>query len=221
MIMNPKHFMDAIGERRYWREDESLFSPESRRVFLNIPYHPEYNDLEIALCTVLIAYDLIPVIAKQSSRNVLILDKIIELIDVCGYGVSDLSFGHKLNIPFEHGIIVSKKGIKNACGIAKSRFLAHTHMSDMQGLLILEHKNNPELLVHEMSKWLLDNAIADIPRFRRDIPASLIVNSLSAVRLQLKNELGYATLAEKYDELLLGIVLADDDKNSSRQKYEH
>ena len=190
--------------RQHWVESPELFQAfETRKVFLNIPYTPDYWKFEVAICTTLVAYDLIPITAKHVYRETVILDKIIELIGKCGYGISDLSFPTKMNLPFEHGIILGTKGVSKSCALATSFEVIKEHMSDLQGLFIKEHGDNPAKLVVELSQWLLANATSEIHAYRRDIQPDSITAVLDSAEAVLRANPSYGAFASRFDELWL------------------
>ena len=196
--------------RRHWEDTDDLYSKrESRKVFVNIPYATAYYHLEVALCSTLIAYDLIPILAKHSYHERMILKKLLHLIDICGYGVSDLSDANRMNLPFEHGLILGKKPIKRACALVASYPPIRDHLSDLQGLVLKEHGNCPARLVQELAEWLWVNAKRDIPEIRLSIRPTSIVRTLPAVEKLLAQNRSYATVAAHYDELLLEACLSE------------
>lgn len=92
---------------------ESPISPVRQRVFLNVPFDPEYSPLFIALIAGLTALGREPhcvLEVPSSGRNR--LDRIYDLVASCGASVHDLSrvslSGHmgvpRFNMPFELGI---------------------------------------------------------------------------------------------------------------------
>lgn len=193
--------------RRAWTDGPELYDqPESRKVYLNIPYHPAYRPLEIALCTTLVAYDLVPILARSAARERIILAKILSLVDVCGYGISDLSYAERMNLPFEHGVLISRKGEDRCCAMAACFPPVRDAMSDLGGVVIREHAAEPACLVEVVAAWLTHNAAADIPKVRGGITAADIIAVLPAATRALAQGKSYAYLASRFDRLWLDAV---------------
>lgn len=187
--------------RQFWQDGRSLYLYSHRKVFINIPYDSAYQPLEQALCSTLIAYDLVPVLAKSTRRQVVRIEKIIKLIKACKYGISDVSRFDRHNMPFEHGIMTILLGSRSFV-LCQDRIKAKKRMSDIEGFEPVGHDSNPKLLVTKTSQWLLENARKDIEPHRCDIEPEWIIGALPAVRKYLKVYQSYARLAKYYDSFL-------------------
>ena len=186
--------------RTPWSESHGLYEPSPKKVFVNIPYDDRYRPLELALCTTIVAYDLIPVIAKATRRQVVRIDKIVRLIQACKYGVSDLSRPGRHNMSLEHGIMLSLQGPR-AFVLCDNRFRVKRRLSDIEGFDAIAHGNSPSALIQKVSDWLLENAREDIPSMYRDIRPEMIEDALKLVRRHLPKYRHYSMLARDFELL--------------------
>lgn len=81
------------------------FNPDA--VFLNIPYSRRYTNLEVAMISTLTAYGLVPQMAKTRVGLEVRLHKIAALMLGCGYGVTDLTYVRRMNMPLELGVLLA------------------------------------------------------------------------------------------------------------------
>ncbi len=122
---------------------------DSHRVFVNISYSDSYERFEVAICTVLLAYGLTPVVVKYEYGSGNRFCGICECIATCRYGVSDIWRKTK-NVPFELGYML-------ACGkgniiLHKDRIIAYKQLSDLQGIDPKGHEGKTTLLMEGLTK---------------------------------------------------------------------
>jgi len=124
-----------------------LYSP--RRVFVNVPYVPEYAGCEQAVRRTLERYRLVPVLSKDHLEPTVLLCSVCKLIQTCKYGVTDVSVPGS-NVLYELGLMHAH-GVH--CVIVKERRAGLS--ADIQGLLFLEY-THPESLSERLSCWIED-----------------------------------------------------------------
>lgn len=91
-------YLNQATRRRIRREFEPI------GIFLNIPYSKRYSNLEVAINSTVTAYSLNPRMARERARTEVRLLKIMELILACEYGLTDLSYVNRMNMPLELGL---------------------------------------------------------------------------------------------------------------------
>jgi nucleoside 2-deoxyribosyltransferase len=136
------------------------------RVFLDIPYRRSYERYEETIRAALLSNGLEPIIARESSRTVTILEDVCALIDSCRYAVIDIS-GWNFNVALEAGYILARKIpfvlLKNQRTKAPS---------DLQGLKYQSYKN-VETMRSRLVRWIRQN----VPE-AKDLPAALEARKL-------------------------------------------
>ena len=80
---------------------------DRRGIFLNIPYSPRYSRLEAAILSTVTAYGLAPHMARERMRLETRLLKIVEVMFTCRYGLTDLSYIRRMNMPMELGLLLA------------------------------------------------------------------------------------------------------------------
>jgi two-component system response regulator AtoC len=124
-----------------------LYSP--RRVFVNVPYVPDYAECEQAIRRTLERYGLVPVLSKDHLEPTVLLCNVCKLIQTCKYGVTDISMPGR-SVLYELGLMHAD-GVH--CAILKERRASLS--ADIQGLLFLEY-THPESLAKRLSHWIED-----------------------------------------------------------------
>lgn len=124
-----------------------LYSP--RRVFVNVPYTPEYAEYEQIIRQTLETYGLVPVFSKDYLEPVVLLCNICKLIQTCKYGVTDIS-ATGTNVMYELGLM---HAVGVHCAIIKDKRASQA--SDIQGLFFLEYLNSRSL-AERLSRWIED-----------------------------------------------------------------
>lgn len=136
------------------------------RVFLSIPYKKPYQRYEVAIRAALRVSGLEPVIARESTRTVTILEEVSALIDSCQYAIVDIS-GWNFNVALEMGYVVARDLpyviLKNSRTKAPA---------DLQGLKYQEY-GNVQILRSKLVRWIHQN----IPE-AKDLPEAIEARKL-------------------------------------------
>lgn len=174
-------------------------------VFINCPFVDDYIPILRALIFTIYRCGFLPKSALGED-NALDnrLDKIERIIENCCYGVHDISRtelnNHGLpsfNMPFELGLFFGAKKFgnkdqrnKNALvfDIEKYRYLEF--ISDLKGVDIKDHNNDPSLAIKKLRNWLntssrratipgYNTIIRDYELFKNELPAIVSTIGLS------------------------------------------
>ncbi len=121
-------------------------------IFLNIPYSQRYSGLEVAIISTVTAYDLTPRMARERSRTEARLLKIAELILTCRYGLTDLSYMKRLNMPLELGLLLAFG--KETFIVSGERYGALRSISDLNFSDIHYHERRIRRLIVALSRWI-------------------------------------------------------------------
>lgn len=139
-----------------------------RNVFINCPFDDKYFELLKALVFTITYFKFIPRISLESSDSGLSrLEKIIKLIQESQYAIHDISRlqassideYYRLNMPFELGIDYGLRRFNNEHADKRSLILAtgkYDYMkaiSDINGLDIKNHNDNPSRLIECLRAW--------------------------------------------------------------------
>ncbi len=130
--------------------DEINGAYSDKKIFLDIPYSPEYLTFEEEVVRTIKKCGLIPIMAKDSIKSKALLCKICSLIQESKYGLADVSYPTH-NIPFELGLLL---GLSKNCVILKKKDASIP--SDISGLEYVEYQNTAELRTR-LSQWIKDN----------------------------------------------------------------
>ena len=141
-------------------------------VFLNCPFDKEYKPLLNVAVFTLVYCGFQPRIASETSDSLQVrIEKIKSLIKGSMYSIHDLcrmeaqKAGElaRFNMPFELGMdfgcrVYGGKGSSNKKCIIfdKKRYRYAKALSDLAGVDIEIHKENPELLVRKLRHWIRD-----------------------------------------------------------------
>jgi len=138
-------------------------------VFINCPYDELYQDLFRAMIFAIQDLGFFPRCALERRGTENRLDKIIEIIDACQFGIHDISRtalnNHGLprfNMPFEFGLDYACSRFGNDTHKRK-KFLVldqepyryHQFFSDVSGMDIQSHENSPERVIQLVRAWLV------------------------------------------------------------------
>ena len=143
-----------------------------KNVFINCPFDEEYYALLRPLLFTILSLGFTPKIAlERTDSGELRISKICQLIESSKYSIHDLSRLQssrrkeffRLNMPFELGIeygcrYFSRNHLsKKKCLILeKERFNFMKALSDLSGVDIKSHKNDPPTLVREVRNWFIE-----------------------------------------------------------------
>lgn len=144
----PLYLNQAIC-RRIHREFDPL------GIFLNIPYSHRYSNLEVSIISTVTAYGLTPRMARERSRTEVRLLKIIELILACKFGLTDLSYVSRMNMPLELGLLLAFG--KETFIASGKRYAALRTISDLNFSDIHYHEGRVRRLIVALSRWIEQN----------------------------------------------------------------
>lgn len=141
-------------------------------VFINCPFDEDYYPLLRPLLFTVLTLGFNPKIAlERSDSGELRINKICQLIRSSRYSIHDLSRlqskkrdeFYRLNMPFElgieYGIRQLSKGrlrTKRCLILEKERYNFMKALSDLSGVDIKSHKNDPAVLVRELRNWFME-----------------------------------------------------------------
>jgi hypothetical protein len=141
-----------------------------KNVFINCPFDDQYKPFLRPLLFTLIYSGLEPRIASERSDSLEIrLSKIQDLIKQSRYSIHDISRMEALkdddqprfNMPFELGVDLGCRiygnghsSRKKCLILEKEKYRYAKSLSDLAGVDISAHKNEPEELVSEVREWI-------------------------------------------------------------------
>lgn len=141
-------------------------------VFINCPFDEQYKSLLGPILFTLLYAGLIPRLASEKSDSLeQRIEKIFRLIKECKYSIHDLSrlksekakeFS-RLNMPFELGIEYGCRRTANnhlrtkrSLILEKKRYDIQKALSDLNGVDIKSHNNNPARTIQALQHWLIE-----------------------------------------------------------------
>ncbi len=125
---------------------------DPRGIFLNIPYSRRYSDLEVAILSTLTAYHMTPRMARERMRMEIRLLKIVELMLTCRYGLTDVSYATRMNMPLELGLLLAFG--KETFVMSRRRYSALRTASDLNFCDIHYHEGSVRRLMDGLSRWV-------------------------------------------------------------------
>lgn len=150
-------------------------------VFINCPFDEDYYPLLHSIIFSVFACGFNPRSAlEEDDSSDIRLDKIVRLIESCKFGIHDISKVEldkvsglpRFNMPFELGLFwgAKKFGIeqnkeKIALIFEKQKYSYQKYLSDINGVDIKAHNNDPETCIKFIRNWLFTNSR------RRTIPS--------------------------------------------------
>jgi hypothetical protein len=93
-----------------------------------------------------------PRMARERSKLEMRLLKIVELMLRCSYGLTDLSYAKRMNMPFELGLLLAFG--KESFVTSSRPYSALRSVSDLNLADIHYHRGTVSGLVKELSKWI-------------------------------------------------------------------
>lgn len=139
-------------------------------VFINCPFDEQYKPLLNAIVFTIYRCGFVPRTALNED-NALDnrLSKIEQCISNCRYGVHDISRTElnsnglsRFNMPFELGIFFGARRFgnrmhksRNALIFDVERYRYLEYISDLNGVDIKSHYNNPETVIRKVRNWLM------------------------------------------------------------------
>ena len=141
-------------------------------VFINCPLDEDYKSLLHPMLFTLVYAGLVPRLASEKSDSLeQRIEKILRLIKACKYSIHDLSRlkaekakeFFRLNMPFELGIDYGCRRIANnhlrtkrSLILETKRYEIQKALSDLNGVDIKSHNNNPARTVRALQHWLIE-----------------------------------------------------------------
>jgi hypothetical protein len=148
-----------------------------RNVFVNCPFDKDYLPLFRPLIFTILYLGLKPRIASErSDSGELRLRKIVQLIHQSRFGIHDLSRCQatqpgeffRLNMPFELGVDQGCKEFrpgkwkrKRFLVLESKRYSHQKALSDLAGVDVKAHGNDPLKIIEVVRNWLVQEAKAD------------------------------------------------------------
>jgi len=141
----------------------------SDSVFINCPFDSQYNPIFRAIVFTVYRCGFLPVCALDEDNGLdNRLRKIEKQIQSCQYGIHDLSRAEqnsaafpRFNMPFELGIFWGAKKFgnqrqrgKNALIFDSDKYRYQQFISDLNGVDIKAHHNDPAIVVRTVRDWL-------------------------------------------------------------------
>jgi hypothetical protein len=146
-----------------------------KNAFINCPFDNNYLPLLRPLIFTILHLGYSPKLAKERSDSGEIrINKIREFIEQSMISIHDLSRirsvrkneYYRMNMPFELGLDIGcrfyKEGwakYKKCLILEKEKFNYQKALSDLSGVDIKNHNNNPEELVRQVRNWFVENEI--------------------------------------------------------------
>jgi hypothetical protein len=147
-------------------------APFARSVFVNCPFDRDYLQLLRPLLFTIIDLNFVPRIASErSDSGESRIDKICALIEECQYSIHDLSrlraseAGElsRMNMPFELGVeygcrLFGSAALRNKKSLVleKDEHEFQKAVSDLSGIDIKRHGNEPADLVRAVRDWFVE-----------------------------------------------------------------
>jgi hypothetical protein len=157
--------------------------PSTDDVFINCPFDDDYAPTFQALIFAVFAGGFRPRSARElDDAGQTRLDKLLNLIEECRYGVHDLSrtaldpVHHlpRFNMPLELGLFLGAKHyggkaqkLKRALILDTERYRHQRFISDLAGMDIHEHRSEPVLALQETRDWLANVSRRNLPSAAR------------------------------------------------------
>lgn len=138
-------------------------------IFINCPFDIDYHPLLRAIVYTIYRCGFLPQTALNEDNALQNrLSKIEKCIENCRYGIHDISRTEKspnglprFNMPFELGVFFGAKRFgnkhqknKNAIIFDKERYRYQQYISDLNGVDIKAHNNDPFILIRSLLNWL-------------------------------------------------------------------
>ena len=122
------------------------------KVFLNIPYDETYGERSLpAIITVCWAYGLRPFLLKEDVVRAR-LTRLMKHIQTSALVITDLSKPDRMNMPLESGMALA---FGRPCGfLVDDQREKKRHISDLDGIDMLVHRNDPLQLMTVLSGWI-------------------------------------------------------------------
>ena len=173
-----------------------ITAPYSKSVFINCPFDPAWQDSFRAIVFTILACEFKPRCSlEQDDTGDVRIQKIMEIIEQCKYGIHDLSKENaRMNMPLELGLYIGcrqynpekKHRGKKYLVFEGSDYNLKKSLSDLGGQDVKSHNNDTSAIIQGVRDWLNDKISnrkgglvlphapylkAQFDKFKNDIPA--------------------------------------------------
>ena len=142
---HPFHLNQSVKKRIYRDYNH-------KGIFLNVPYSKGYLPLELSIVSTATAYGLRPRKATERVRMEVRMLKILEMICACRFGLTDLSYEKRMNMPLELGILLAFG--KETFVTSRKTYGALRTVSDLNFGDIRYHGGSVRKLIIQFSRWI-------------------------------------------------------------------
>lgn len=188
--------------------------PRRPSIFINCPFDPEFLPFLRAILFTVLAMGCKPRSAlEESDSSALRLEKIYKLINNCRFSIHDLSrteLSHstglpRFNMPLELGIFLGMKHLtskgrqKKTCLIFVKDKHNTAFITDINGLDVEGHGDQPEKVISSIRNWLCTDARIT------GLPASVVrghFGKFEADLPEILNRIGYEPDEPRYGDIL-------------------
>lgn len=187
--------------------------PSTPSIFINCPFDPEFQPFLRAILFTVCALSCKPRSAlEESDSSTLRLEKIYRLIQKCPFSIHDLSRTElspstrlpRFNMPLELGIFLGIKRLaassrQKTCLIFVKNKYKISFVTDLNGMDVEGHEDNPEKVIPSIRNWLCNDAKID------GLPASVIRKhylKFEADWLAILKSLGFEPDEAQYGDVL-------------------
>jgi len=176
----------------------SVYAGNNDFIFINCPFDENYLPIFQAIVYTIYRCGFAPRCALEEDNGLQNrLEKIEKCIGDCRYGIHDLSRTElnannlpRFNMPFELGIFFGAKRFgdkeqksKNALIFDIDRYRYQQFISDLNGVDIKNHNNDPVIVIKKIRQWLFTSSrritipgekiiIKEFQTFMQDLPAN-------------------------------------------------
>lgn len=150
-----------------------------KNVFINCPYDENYNELlrKLVFTVTYLGYN-IKIASNNQDTSEIRLNKILELIKSSKFSIHDISRNQakkkgemfRLNMAFELGIdygcknLIDRHQVKKFLIFDREQYLCQKSISDLNGMDIKNHKNDPFELMTIVRNWFVsEDGLIDVP----------------------------------------------------------
>ena len=190
-------------------------------VFINCPFDAQYSKIFDALIFAIFASGFRPRSAREIDDNGEVrIEKLYRLISQCRYGIHDICRTQldrennlpRFNMPLELGIFLGAKRFgdkvqKQKCLLIfdKDKFRYQKFISDLAGMDIHSHSQQPLRVISETRNWLANMSEREVPGDKRILKA---YKKFSDQLPTLKKKVGLPKKVQyvDYERLVVGFL---------------
>ena len=187
-----------------------MIAAYSDSIFINCPFDKVYEPLLQCIVFTIYRCGFVPRSAlEEDDSSDIRIEKIVRLINKCKFGIHDISRTelddtHRLprfNMPFELGIFWGAKKFGNkvnkekiALILDKEKFRYQKYFSDLNGVDIKAHDNQPDSMIQAVRNWIHTTSGRTTIPFFETIRSDY--NDFVDLRLPVMLTVSYAKLEE-------------------------